>query len=356
MNKSVRHGLLILTTALICLFCGCEDHEQSIDHELDHVVKQVDGSLKEGADSQNDAPKEVVRYELVPVPRREPGEYQELVDHVREPKEIRLECKYADFQPVIDGVESEEIWGQVKEIETLDYSSQRPITLKTYHDDENIYFIAKYPAATASEQHKSLVWSDKEQVYIEGMDREDTLVLKWSMSGGNMSFDPALVEPHTADIWFWKACRSNPAGYLDDKSQIVSVENVEGGYELSSEKYGRLFLLRKADEGRSCVSEEMFFENYGPAVKKFYSREPQGSRADIRGKGKWVDGYWTIEFARKLDTGNSDDVVMSYGKENVFGISLYEMAGTGVEKSWHKPLYRTGNIFDTIVLTVEPKP
>ncbi|MBN2843473.1 MAG: hypothetical protein JXM68_10305 [Sedimentisphaerales bacterium] len=356
MKEIAKHGCLILTMALIGLVGGCEDREQDIDQELDDVVNQVDGSLRSVADSANKAAIEAVRYELVPVPQRDPGEYMAMVDHVREPREISLVCKYVDFQPVIDGVADEEIWGQVNEIETLDYSSQRPITLKTYHNGENIYFLAKFPDPTASEQHKTLVWSEKEQVYIEAMDREDTLVLKWSMAGGNMSFDPALLEPHAADIWFWKACRSNPAGYLDDKSQIVSIENVEGGLELSSEKQGRLFLLRKADEGRSCVSEEMFFENYGPAVKKFYSREPQGSRADIKGRGKWVDGYWTIEFTRKLNTGNSDDVVFNYEKDNVFGVSLYEMAATGVERSWHKPLFRTGNIFDTIALTLESKP
>lgn len=33
-----------------------------------------------------------------------------------------------------------------------------------------------------------------------------------------------------------------------------------------------------------------------------------GSRDDIKGKGVWQDGRWTVEFARKLDTGRDDDI------------------------------------------------
>ncbi len=33
-----------------------------------------------------------------------------------------------------------------------------------------------------------------------------------------------------------------------------------------------------------------------------------GSRDDIKGKGAWKDGRWTVEFARKLETGRDDDI------------------------------------------------
>ncbi len=33
-----------------------------------------------------------------------------------------------------------------------------------------------------------------------------------------------------------------------------------------------------------------------------------GSRADIDGKMRWDDGYWTVEMGRKLNTGHADDI------------------------------------------------
>lgn len=38
-----------------------------------------------------------------------------------------------------------------------------------------------------------------------------------------------------------------------------------------------------------------------------------GSVADVRAKGAWKDGFWTLETRRKFDTGHGDDVVFARG-------------------------------------------
>lgn len=344
---------LILPVIALWLVGGCEK-EKAPCSETDEILAISETGPSKLVIGAENRPETVVKHVLVDAPQRGSSDFQELVPLIRQPEEMEVICKYAEIPPSLDGVADDPVWLQLTETETLDYSSQRPITLKTYHDSENIYFLAKYPDRSASTEHKTLVWNDKEQVYIEGMDREDVLVLKWSMTGGNMSYNRNLIEPHTADIWFWKACRSNPAGYLDDKYNIVSTEKTKESLVLISDKYDNLYLQRKGDEGLSSYSEEMFFEYLGPAVRKFYPREPQGSRADIKGKGNWSDGFWTIEISRKLDTGNTDDVVIGVGGSYIFGVSLYEMAATEVENSLSQPLYHTGNVFDKLTLVVEP--
>ena len=41
-----------------------------------------------------------------------------------------------------------------------------------------------------------------------GCDREDVLGVKWSMDGPDGPLALSPHEPHRADIWFWKACRT----------------------------------------------------------------------------------------------------------------------------------------------------
>lgn len=58
-----------------------------------------------------------------------------------------------------------------------------------------------------------------------------------------------------------------------------------------------------------------------------------GSRNDVSGKGTWQDGWWTVEFKRKLDTGHADDVRFAVGKGKtnyyVFGTALSNQTLSG---------------------------
>ena len=66
-------------------------------------------------------------------------------------------------------------------------------------------------------------------------------------------------------------------------------------------------------------------------------------------KGKWQEGSWTIEFERKLDTGNTDDVQFDLSKEYQFGVSIFSLYGRP-----HDPnspnLYGRGRISEPLVL------
>jgi hypothetical protein len=179
------------------------------------------------------------------------------------------------------------------------------------------------------------------------------LVLKWLLTGDSLYLAADKVAPHTADVWFWKAARTNPSGYVDDKTDTVSTQDGKDSAKLKSDKHGTLYLYRPGDHGQCAYTEEVAFEYRGECIASFAPAAPTGSRADIRGKGVWKDGFWIIEMSRKLNTGNVDDVAFEVGGKYVFAATLYEMAGSGVNKEWWQPLYRTGDAFDKLILEVQ---
>ena len=321
----------------LCLFLnGCKEEKKTTASE-----------------AKVESPPVVQKESGVPEPVRQTGDFTELVTPVRDRQEIAVPCPRVDQKPVIDGKGTDSVWEAIPEVQTLDYSSQRPIRLKAFHDGQMVYFLVRFPDGAPSETHKTWAWDHDEKVYKPMNDREDACVFKWRLTGDTLSFEPELTGPHTADVWFWKACRTNPSGYLDDKSQIVSAEPHKDALAFDSTRHGTLYLRRVGDEGRSAYAEQTPFEYQGDFVQKYLPREPSGSRADVQGKGVWDDGVWTVELKRKLNTGHDDDVQLVPGQDHRFGLCLYEMAATGVEPNYYQPLYRTGDVFDSLVLSVE---
>jgi hypothetical protein len=257
--------------------------------------------------------------------------------------------------PTIDGHADEPFWETAPAITTLDYSSQRPITLKSVYTTDAVFFLVTYPDGDPSETHKTWVWDAKEEIYREGPNREDVFIFKWSMSGNNIRLALRDAEPHRSDIWYWKACRTNPSGYADDKGQGMSLEPGPDARPIPSSKYGTLYFRRWGDTGEPPFEEKFFFDYQGKQRTKYVPKQPTESRADIRAKGVWHDGQWSIELARQLDTGHTDDVAFTPGGVYLFGVSCYEMAYDTVHQAWSQPLYRTGDVFDRLFFTMAPR-
>ncbi|ETW96104.1 MAG: hypothetical protein ETSY1_27970 [Candidatus Entotheonella factor] len=293
----------------------------------------------------------------VSVMQRQADEFLEFVPPKRSPQTIELVSLpiAATDVPTIDGVVQEPVWKRAAAITTLDFASQRPIILQAVHTVEHIFFRVTYPDAAPSETHKSWERDLQEAIYKPLPDREDMFVFKWSLVGNTVHLGLRDAEPHRADIWFWKARRTNPSNYADDKWQLVSDRLQPSAKELTSPNHGRLFFRRVGDEGMSAYSERKFYEYQGETPPKYYPRQPQGSRADIRAKGRWEAGHWTIEWARKLQTGHDDDLALIPGQTYLFGVSCYEIAGDQVHAKWFQPLYRAGDVFDRLLLRIAEK-
>jgi hypothetical protein len=142
-----------------------------------------------------------------------------------------------------------------------------------------------------------------------------------------------LEEPGLGDIWHWKAARSNPVGYCDDKYINNIRSGPDGGRHGDSVKLHKgttsnssrdgtgpafmqnpginpndpRFLL--SNEAVSIPKGKVF--SIGQRIPGYVLSIPDGSRGDVRCRGKWEEGIWTVELSRKLVTGNIDDVQFS---------------------------------------------
>ena len=288
-------------------------------------------------------------------PETPTDKFRDYVAPKREPREMTLTSIPVAEAPVIDGRVNESFWESAPAITTVDYSSQRPITLRSVHAKGEIFFLVTFPEEFPHETHKTWIWDGKEEVYREGLDREDVFVFKWSMSGNDVDLRLRRPEPHRADIWFWKAHRTNPSGYADDKGQGISSKAGPTARKIQSARHGTLYFERWGDAGKPAWDEKTFYEYKGKKVDQFAPRQPSGSRGDVRAKGVWAKGQWTIEFGRKLGTGHDDDVAFTPGAVHLFAVACYAMALDTPHAEWSRPLYRTGDAFDRLLLAIASK-
>jgi hypothetical protein len=252
--------------------------------------------------------------------------------------------------PVIDGVVDEGIWDAAKEVVIRDDIAGIDIRLRALYSGTYIFFLASFPDQDESRLHKPWVWNEASDMYNIGMEREDGFVFKWSISGNDAELSLRAARPHMADIWFWKANRTDPGGFADDKIQILGSERCRKCQKIISAEGVEYYLQRIGDKGRAAYKISVPIENIGEIVSQFEFQQPSKSRADVRAKGKWRDGMWTVEFSRALDTGNDDDISFKLANEYLFGISRYEIAGRYPDPDLSQPLYGAGDVGEPLVL------
>lgn len=245
---------------------------------------------------------------------------------------------------------SDPAWNASPPTSVLDVVANIKVELRTLHDGDHVYIQASFPDPTENRTHRQLVWDPVKKTYVDGPEREDVLIFKWSMVSHDTRLTLHEDTPYVADEWFWKAHRSDHAGYADDKIQIYSTNPSPDAKPLLS-KSGKIFYLtRKGDEGQEAADTILYPEYAGDRVPKFRLVQPGGSRADIRAKGHWENGKWTVTFARKLVTGHSDDVAFSLDKSYPFGVSRFEIAGREPEPGTEEPLYGSGDVGEILDL------
>ncbi len=252
--------------------------------------------------------------------------------------------------PVIDGTDADPAWAGAQKIITHDKAADIDITLKAVYTDKEIFFLVIFPDPDESRSHKSWVWDKGRDIYKIGKDREDVFVFKWNMGTKSVDLSIYGADPYKADVWFWKACRTDPAGYADDKIQTLAPTYMKNSVRLTAKSGRTMYLLRKGDLGVGAYATKLQVEYAGNMLPRFTNHTPSGSRADVKAKGVWKGGKWTIEFGRALNTGNNDDIRFDLKKSCRFGVSRYEIAGRKRDSKLTQPLYGSGDISEVITL------
>lgn len=264
----------------------------------------------------------------------------------------------------LDGRATDEVWSKV-EAATIPTEQSPPakakgpaVTVKSFYNDTDIYFLFEW--ADSTENKISKVWEFNGQTWQQGLE-QDKLAVLWDKSNSVAYFDikGCGAVCHTeesdkdlwfmatnsrrekTDFWFWMAGISNIYGRADDRAldDTVDLEDPKAatrradkgdrgfdknGYKGAVEKIAPVRPTKKyllgynfesdpyplASQMDDITSYKVFKAGDKVAYIYFYG-PPTESRGDIRAKGIWKNGRWTLEMRRKLNTGNRDDMVFT---------------------------------------------
>ena len=273
--------------------------------------------------------------------------------------EIQVDSPRVETAPVVDGNGFDQVWNLTKPVLINDQTSHETILLRSVHTDERIYFLVQYPDKAENTLHEPWTWDEKAGKYVQGPHREDTFVFKWSMMDKDVNLSNFSDDDYRADVWYWKANRSNPAGYADDKMQILSSkppkkvsadDEADESKELISVSGQKRYLRRITDQGQGPYRElKAPPQKEKLVIDRFQPQQPSGSRADVKARGQWDNGFWFIEFSRKLQTGHNDDIQFTVGKPALFGVSIFSLYGEELDQS-SPNFYGMGRISEPLKL------
>ncbi len=263
--------------------------------------------------------------------------------------EIQVNVPRVTMEPLIDGDNSDPVWLQTKPLLINDQTAKETILLSAVHTDERIYFLVMYQDKAENPLHKPWTWDEEQGDYVEGSHREDTFVFKWNMMEKDVNLSNFSEDDYRADVWYWKANRTNLSGYADDKMQILSGQASKGSQELKSPNGMTRYLSRISDKGSAPYTEYRPESKSTAVVNRYLPAQPSGSRADVEAKGRWVSGFWFIEFSRKLQTGYADDLQLTLDKSPLFGVSIFSLYGNKLDMA-SPNLYGKGRISEPLRL------
>lgn len=201
----------------------------------------------------------------------------------------------------------------LRAIKTPSQVELQSVEIKAGYHGENVYFYLQWPDSEASLLHKPYVWNNESQRYLKGTQREDRLALQFEMEG-ELSADWRAARNFKADMWHWKASRSNPLGLVHDKYTEHSPTKVLSSSVIEGASGHTQYVMRKSDAGTKIYTTKRYRNQVDSVMPKYIlNAEVTGSITDIKAKGDWREGRWHLELERKLDTGHGDDVTFVPG-------------------------------------------
>ncbi len=273
--------------------------------------------------------------------------------------------------PAIDGNGSDVAWARAPALEIPVITFGIPkfnITLKSVYSEDMVYFLAQYPDSNSDVDRFAWAYdADKKRwaILADDFGDEDEFGFFWNINMPNYEkvgcnqtcHGEKMVAPKgtMTDDWRWNSYRTNPMGWARD-FHLTEDENADPaggfskdmgydtntGYKNNTQKLGGvevpLYWKPFSGAGGVAVGDPRYLKqseidsglakkivkvgddgiltdeagNKVPLFARIPGRilsEPAGpSWNDIKSKGVWQDGVWTVEFARKMKTGQWDDV------------------------------------------------
>jgi hypothetical protein len=153
-----------------------------------------------------------------------------------------------------------------------------------------------------------------------------------------------------ADMWHWKSVRSNPVGYAEDGYVAFNAtKEPEKGRKRDAGSGTKAKSNRTKDKskpaymqnpstsasipGTLLVSQAVDIKDYGifkegDEIPGYMLNTPwKDSFADVKAKGVWQNGKWTVVMSRKLETGYDDDTQFNTRKKYPFSLAVFDNSG-----------------------------
>lgn len=270
------------------------------------------------------------------------------------PRPVEIVALKVETEPEIDGRGDDLVWSRATPI-TLRLkggSGEIPLMLRAIRTEDRIFFLVEWPDPTEDRAHRPWIWDEKSQRYHEGEALEDALVFRFETGCRWVPELDAGLE-NESDVWIWRAARTDPVGYADDMWLILMEvpspsRDYRGSKRLPVSSPDPRWRLRVNRDGSLDYTleqpePEMWYTHYGdlgtpsfrrqdpPAkyegdmVLQFVPEVPTGSASDVKAKGVWEKGRWTVELGRTLKTqidGSWQDVDFTWRN----GVTLLSLA------------------------------
>lgn len=198
------------------------------------------------------------------------------------------------------------------------------------------YLALRWPDDAADTAYRGWEWAGSR--YAEGKARDDMFAVRWHLDG---SFDRSMLSgsSYRVDVWLWSAGRSNALGLAEDMVHEISTQSIENAAEYAVQGVGTVYIKKHRDAGDPLYKAVRPPKTQGAARIESFELSPKaaGSTADVQAKGVWKGGFWHLELARKLDTGNADDRPFAPGGKITGQVAVFNRAGDE-HKSVSEPL------------------
>jgi len=249
-----------------------------------------------------------------------------------EPFPILWESTYVTTAPVLDG-QVDEAWSKAKPVtvnvrEAMGGDYPKPVVLRALHTDDAFFVLAQWPDATRSDMRDPYVWNKERNDYERPSRPDDQFAIQFPMTKDYAISMLTVTRSYKSDVWHWKAGRGNPIGWVDDKYHVISQQPIGHPKAVKHDIHSKrtVYILRAQDAGRSPYkAKDKPAQHAGDVVDSFEQQEPDGSMADVRGKGIHDGKGWTLEMGRKFDTGHpEDDAVIDPKGDNRCAIAVLD--------------------------------
>lgn len=220
--------------------------------------------------------------------------------------------------------------------EDSNFTGTSLVQMKAGVSQGRLYLAARWPDDAPNTEYKG--WDLRGDRYVESKKREDMFAVRFHLDG---EYDRSMLSGKTyrVDVWLWSAARTDPLGLAEDMLHSISGRPIEDAAEYAVKDRGTLYIKKQRDAGVPLYQAVRAPKE--PAAEHLsgirLNSNASGSIADVKAKGLWKGGFWTLELSRQLDTGNADDVRFKPGQKILGQIAVFNRSADE-HKSISEPL------------------